>query len=74
MSPTEASRHRIFFPAMSVLLATIVCYGFAPSYSRRPIDAPSIPVYLHAHGVAMTMQGAAVPKPALMMPGELAQR
>jgi acetyl esterase/lipase len=56
---------------MSVLLATIVCYGFAPSYSRRPSDAPSIPVYLHAHGIAMTMQGAAVPKPALMIPGEL---
>ena len=53
MSPTT-TRHPLFFPAMSVLLAAIVYYGFAPTYYRRPLDAPRIPVYLHAHGLAMT--------------------
>jgi hypothetical protein len=53
MSPST-TRHPLFFPGMSVLLAAIVYYGFAPTYYRRPIDLPGIPVYLHAHGAAMT--------------------
>ena len=47
-------RHPAFFPAMSLLLAAIVFYGFAPTYYLRPADAPAIPVYLHLHGAAMT--------------------
>lgn len=52
--PTSA-RHRAFFPAMSALLIVFVFLGFAPTYYLRPSDAPSLPLYLHVHGAALTL-------------------
>ena len=48
------SRHRAFFPIMSVVLIVFVYLGFAPTYYRRPVSAGPIVAYLHVHGAAMT--------------------
>ena len=50
----RATRHRAFFPAMSLILLVAVFMGFAPTYYLRPASAPPIPGYLHVHGAAMT--------------------
>jgi hypothetical protein len=52
---STGARHPAFFPAMSALLIVIVFLGFAPTYYLRPSDAPSLPVYLHLHGAALTL-------------------
>ena len=52
---STGARHPAFFPAMSAVLIVIVFLGFAPTYYLRPSDAPSLPVYLHLHGAALTL-------------------
>ena len=51
----ELQRRSKFFLYTSYSLLVIVLIGFSPTFYLRAIfDVPAIPLYVYAHGVAMT--------------------
>ena len=51
----ESNRRSKFFLSVSYALLVIVLVGFSPTfYLRTFFDVPAIPLYVYAHGAAMT--------------------
>ena len=51
----QVKRDNYFFFVYTIILLAIVFIGFAPSlFLRVAFDTPSIPVYLHLHGMILT--------------------